>query len=71
MTADTLMLAPGALAAVLAAVPAAAADFDLASAIASARPGAVITVPEGTYPGPFVIEQPMTVAAAGTVVLDG
>ncbi|MHC4305241.1 MAG: nitrous oxide reductase family maturation protein NosD [Planctomycetota bacterium] len=72
MTAGPPMYAPQVLAAALVcATPTAAADFDLAEAIAAARPGAVITVPEGTYPGPFVIEQPMTVAAAGTVVLDG
>jgi nitrous oxidase accessory protein len=71
MTAGPQMFALRVLATVLAAVPAAAADFDLAAAIAAAGPGEVITVPEGTYTGPFVIDRPMTLAAAGTVVLDG
>jgi len=72
MTADPPMYALRALAAALVcATPTAAADFNLAEAIASASPGDVITVPEGTYPGPFVIERPMTLEADGTVVLDG
>lgn len=68
MTAGRFLL-PWLIAAATAA-PAAGA-FDLAAAIASARPGETVTVPAGTYPGPLVIEQPMTLAADGRVVLDG
>ena len=59
------------LAVLLAVSPAGAADFDLAAAIAAAEGGDTITVPAGTYAGPFVIEKPMTLAADGRVVLDG
>jgi nitrous oxidase accessory protein len=61
----------GVLAAVLACAAPAAAAFDLAEAIANASPGDVITVPEGTYTGQFVIDRPLTLAAGGAVVLDG
>jgi len=70
MTARCLTTVGLTLAALLAAGPA-GADFDLKAAIAAAPPGAVITVPPGTYSGPFVIERPVTLAAAGRVVLDG
>ena len=47
------------------------ARFDLQAAVASAEPGAVIEVPPGTYAGPVIIDQPLTLIAAGRVVLDG
>jgi nitrous oxidase accessory protein len=72
MTAGAPMFAVRVLAAaLLCATPTAAADFDLAEAIASARPGDVVTVPTGTYAGPLVIDRPMTLVADGRVVLDG
>jgi nitrous oxidase accessory protein len=49
----------------------AAGSFDLQAAVAAARPGDTVTVPPGTYRGPLVVEHPMTLAAAGRVVLDG
>jgi nitrous oxidase accessory protein len=64
----------GVLLAVVLAVTAAEAHgqrFDLQAAIASAQAGDVIQVPPGTYAGPLVISQPLTLVARGEVVLDG
>ncbi|MHC4142091.1 MAG: right-handed parallel beta-helix repeat-containing protein, partial [Planctomycetota bacterium] len=71
MTAGPPMFALRALAAALVAATPAAADFDLSAAIAAAAGGDTISVPTGTYAGPFVIDRPMTLVAAGAVVLDG
>ncbi|MHC5114369.1 MAG: nitrous oxide reductase family maturation protein NosD [Planctomycetota bacterium] len=45
--------------------------FDVHAAIADAAPGAVITVPAGTYAGPFVIDRAITLDGGGEAVLDG
>lgn len=52
---------------------AAAADapFDLAAAIAAARPGDTIRVPPGVYRGHVVIDKPLTLEAEPGAVLDG
>ena len=41
------------------------APFDLATALAAAEAGAVITVPPGSYAGPFRIEKPVTLVGEG------
>jgi nitrous oxidase accessory protein len=47
------------------------APFDLAAAVAQARPGAVITVPPGRYPGTLVLARPVTLRGVGRPVIDG
>ncbi len=46
-------------------------EFDLAGAITSARPGATVEVPAGTYEGSWVIDRPNTHVADGAGILDG
>ncbi len=45
--------------------------FDLAAALAAAQPGATITVPPGVYPGPLVIDKPLTLVGEGMPVIQG
>lgn len=45
--------------------------FDLRAAIAATAPGGELLVPAGRYRGPLVLDKPITLAAAGPVVLDG
>lgn len=59
------VLAPGAAGA------GAAPCFDLHEAIRAASPGQVVTVPPGTYRGPFVIDRPLILDGGGQAVLDG
>ncbi len=45
--------------------------FDLAGALRSAAPGALVAVPAGTWPANLLIEKSVTLVAMGTVALDG
>jgi nitrous oxidase accessory protein len=47
------------------------APFDLAAALAAAEPGAIITVPAGTYPGPLVLDKSVTLVGEGRPVIQG
>ena len=47
------------------------APFDLAAALAAAEPGATLTVPAGVYPGPLVIDKPVTLIGEGLPVIQG
>ena len=44
---------------------------DLQPIVDEAEPGAVVTLPEGTYRGPVVIDRPITLVGDGHVVVDG
>jgi hypothetical protein len=55
-----------------AASPAHAAPFDLAAALDVAQPGQTITVPDGSYPGQFVLDVPgVTLTGGPGAILDG
>ncbi len=45
--------------------------FDLAAALAAAAPGATIRIPAGTYPGPLIIDKPITLEGHGWPVIQG
>jgi nitrous oxidase accessory protein len=45
--------------------------FDLTAALATAQPGATIVVPAGTYPGPFMIDKPVTLVGQDWPVIQG
>ena len=47
------------------------AQFDLEAALATAEPGAIITVPAGIYAGPLLIEKPVVLIGEGYPVIDG
>ncbi len=53
------------------AMPARAATFDLAAAVAAAPPGAVVEVPPGVYPGPLRLTRAVTLRGRGWPVIDG
>ncbi len=63
--------APILVAALLAPAVHAGGVFDLGQAIAAAQPGDRIEVPAGVYPGPIVIDRPLTLSAAPGAILDG
>lgn len=46
-------------------------SFDLAQAVREAKPGAVVTVPPGTYAVNLLIDKPLSLIGLGEVVLDG
>ena len=46
-------------------------SFDLQAALDAARPGDVISVPAGTYAGPFSIDKPVTLDGQGQAVIAG
>lgn len=46
-------------------------SFDLHKALTTSQPGATITVPAGVYPGPLLIDKPVTLVAAEGAILDG
>lgn len=47
------------------------AVFDIRAAIAAASPGATITVPEGDYKAPIVIDKSVALVAQGRVAING
>lgn len=49
----------------------AAARAGLQALIAEASPGAVLELPPGDYPGPIVIDKPLTLRGGGRAVVDG
>ncbi len=48
-----------------------AGDFDLATALAAAAPGATIQVPPGIYAGPLEINAPVTLIGDGEAIIQG
>ena len=46
-------------------------SFDLQNAVRDAKPGAVVTVPAGTYAVNLLIDKPLSLVGLGEVVLDG
>ena len=59
----TALLVPGAISA--------QASFDLQGAIAAAQPGDIIHVPAGVYPGPVVIDKPLTLIGENMPTIQG
>lgn len=53
------------------ALPAALSSDRLAARIAAAAPGATIRVPAGIYPGPLVIDKPLTLLGEPGAIIDG
>ena len=45
--------------------------FNLQAALAAAQPGATITVPAGVYPGPLILDKPVTLVTAEGAIIDG